>query len=140
MSGSKYRKISNRFATVAAVSFILLSLILARDALAHAQMVRSNPSKNAELPKAPEQVDLWFDELLDEGFNSVEVFAASESTSKHHTNFARGQIAVDPRDRTHLMVKMAPLPAGEYVVAWRVLSRDGHTAPGQLTFRVAGAK
>ena len=140
MSGSKYRKISNRFATVAAVSFILLSLILARDALAHAQMVRSNPAKNAELTKAPEQVDLWFNELLDEGFNSVEVFTASESALQHHANLARGQAAVDPEDRTHLTVKLAPLPAGEYVVAWRVLSRDGHSAPGRLTFRVAGAK
>jgi methionine-rich copper-binding protein CopC len=140
MSNNKYRTISNRFATVAAVSFILLSFTLARDARAHAQMVRSNPAKNAELTKAPEQVELWFNELLDDGFNSVEVFAAAELSSQHHASLTRGEAAVDPNDRTHLTVKLAPLPAGEYVVAWRVLSRDGHSAPGRLTFRVAGAK
>lgn len=37
-------------------------------------------------------------------------------------------------------VRSAPLPAGDYVAAWRVLSRDGHTAPGRLTFRVVAAQ
>lgn len=139
MSG-KYRRLSNRFATVAAAISVFLSLSLAPDALAHAQVVRSSPSKNAALSKAPERIDLWFNELLDEGFNSVEVFGAGELTSQRHTNLASGKAAVDPSDRTHLTIKVNPLRVGEYVVAWRVLSRDGHTAPGRLTFRVTGTQ
>ena len=123
----------------AAVS-VLLSFALTPNTLAHAQLVRSDPAKNAAVLKAPERIDLWFNELLDEGFNSVEVFGAGELTSQRHTNLASGKAAVDPSDRTHLTIKLNPLPAGEYVVAWRVLSRDGHTAPGRLIFRVTGTK
>jgi methionine-rich copper-binding protein CopC len=45
---------------------------------------------------------------------------------------------VDPKDRTHLMVKVGALKPGDYVVDWRVLSRDGHSAPGRITFTVKG--
>jgi copper resistance protein C len=134
----KYRKLPSRFAMVVTAIAVLLSVALAPDALAHAQLVRSSPSKNAVVSKAPEQIDLWFNELLDEGFNSVEVFAAGELALGRHVNLASGKAAVDPSDRTHLSVKLNPLSAGEYVVTWRVLSRDGHTAPGRLTFRVTG--
>jgi copper resistance protein C len=123
-------------------AFILLTLLsafaCAPDGLAHARMIRSIPQKNAELSGIPKQIELWFNELLDDGFNSVEVFTAAELTSEHHTNLASEKAVVDPKDRTHLTVKLGPLSPGEYVVQWRVLSRDGHTAPGRLTFSVTG--
>lgn len=131
---------STAFAKTAAAFVLALFFAFAHDALAHARMVRSIPAKNAELTKSPGQIDLWFNELLDEGFNSVEVFPSAELTSKKHANLVKDKAAVDPADRTHLTIKIAPLSPGEYVVEWRVLSRDGHSAPGRITFHFVGTK
>ena len=119
---------------------LILSLALAPEAHAHARMIKSSPAKDATLSASPDQLDLWFNELLEEGFNTIEVFSASELTAAKHTNLAKGKPAVDPADKTHLSVKLEPLPPGEYVVEWRVLSRDGHSAPGRIMFRVAVSK
>jgi methionine-rich copper-binding protein CopC len=115
----------------------LLALAGAPAALAHARLVRAVPASGAEVSPAPKQVELWFNELLEEGFNTVTVFASSElSTPGKHTNLAKGKPTVDPKDHTHLVVALGAVPPGEYVVEWRVLSRDGHSAPGRSTFRV----
>lgn len=107
---------------------------------AHAQVVRSSPADHAALPRSPSQIEVWFNELLEDGFNEVELFPAGEVPVKTRTNLAQGKAKVDSRDRTHLIVKVPPLPPGEYVFAWRVLSRDGHSAPGKINFRVLATK
>lgn len=111
-------------------------LALAPGALAHARLVRSSPAKAAQLPKSPEQIELWFNELLDDHFNTLEIYSAAQLHTASHTNLAKEKPLVDPADRTHLTLKVEPLAAGEYVVEWRVLSRDGHSAPGRFTFRI----
>jgi methionine-rich copper-binding protein CopC len=113
-------------------------LALAPSALAHARLLKSSPAKGAEVAQAPELLELWFNELLDAGFNTVEVFSAAELTASKRTNLVKETPAVDPKDRTHLTLKLEPLGPGEYVIEWRVLSRDGHSAPGRFTFRVTG--
>jgi methionine-rich copper-binding protein CopC len=125
---------------IALLFTLILSLALAPEAYAHARMVKSSPAKDATLSASPDQLDLWFNELLEEGFNTIEVFNSSELTAAKHTNLAKGKPAVDPGDKTHLSAKLESLPPGEYVVEWRVLSRDGHSAPGRIMFRIAGAK
>jgi copper resistance protein C len=118
----------------------LLLLIPAPAALAHARLVRSVPEKGAVLSKAPGQIKLWFNELLDAGFNSIEIFAAAELGQPKRRNLAGGKPTVDTRDRTHLTLDLEPLPPGEYAVEWRVLSRDAHSAPGRFTFRILPPK
>ena len=103
---------------------------------AHARLLRSMPAGNARLAVAPERAELWFNELLDAEFNGIEIFAASELKAKQRTNLVKGRPVVDAKDRTHLTVELPPLAPGEYVVEWRVLSRDGHSAPGRFTFTV----
>jgi methionine-rich copper-binding protein CopC len=115
-------------------------LLIPAAAHAHARLLRSQPAKEAQLATPPARIDLWFNELLDRGFNGIEVFAAAELQSKERTNLTRGAAAVDPTDRTHLSVPLPALPPGEYVVEYRVLSRDGHSAPGRFTFRVVVAQ
>ena len=116
----------------------VLLIAAAPAALAHARLVRSSPGKGDTLPNAPERIELWFSELLDDGFNSIEIFPASEIAAPKRANLAKEKPALDPRDRTHLILKTAPLAPGEYMVEWRVLSRDGHSAPGRFTFRISG--
>ena len=107
---------------------------------AHARLVRSQPAKDARVTTAPATVELWFNELLDHGFNGIEVFAAAEKSAKQRTNLTLGAAVVDSADRTHLSVSLQPLPPGSYVIEYRVLSRDGHTAPGRITFTVVAAQ
>lgn len=109
-------------------------------ALAHARLVRSQPAKDAHLTAAPASIELWFNELLDHGFNGIEVFAAAEKQEKQRTNLAQGAAVVDPDDRTHLSVPMSPLPPGQYVIEYRVLSRDGHSAPGRIAFTIVAGQ
>lgn len=109
-------------------------------ALAHARLVRSAPANQARLAAPPERVELWFSELLEDGFNSVEVVQAAEVTAKPRTNLARGAPTVDRHDRTRMTVPVQELGPGDYAVEWRVLSRDGHTAAGRFTFRVQTAR
>ena len=120
------------------VPLSLLAIALVTDAQAHARSVRSIPAKGAELSIAPDKIEMWFNELLDDGFNTVRWVSATELDSERRTNLVREKPVVDPKDRTHLAVKLPALVAGEYVVEWRVLSRDGHSAPGRFTFRVVG--
>lgn len=111
-----------------------------KEAFAHARLLKSSPA-GGETVKAPAQVDLWFNELLDGGgFNSVVIFPAAELKSKTHTNFTVGDAKVDAKDHTHLIVELKALSPGDYVVDWRVLSLDGHSAPGRFKFTVGEPK
>lgn len=108
--------------------------------LAHARLIKSNPADKAELKQSPDKIELWFNELLDDGFNSIEVFSAAELQSKARTNFSKRKPWVDPDDRTHLIIALETLKPGDYVVDYRVLSRDGHAAPGRVTFKLVETK
>ena len=120
-------------------ALIILTLIPIQ-VQAHARLVRSNPSDQAVLTSTPKQIELWFNELLEEKFNSVELFTAESAQSKERVNQADGTPKIDRKDRTHMIVTLKPLSPGEYVVEWRVLSRDGHSAPGRIRFRVSAPK
>ena len=120
------------------ILFILLLIMgSAPTTWAHARLLRAEPAKGAEVFPAPGQIDLWFNELLEDGFNTLAVFPATElASTEKHSNLVKDKPLVDPKDRTHLTVKLPLLPPGEYIVEWRVLSRDGHSAQGRSTFRV----
>jgi methionine-rich copper-binding protein CopC len=113
-----------------------LALAGAPSAWAHARLVRAVPAGGAEVSSSPKQIDLWFNELLEDGFNTVTVFAVGDLTAAKRNNLAKGKPAVDGRDHTHLTIAIEALPPGDYIIEWRVLSRDGHSAPGRSTFRV----
>ena len=118
---------------------VLISLGI-QPAFAHARLVKSNPADKAKLEEAPKQIELWFNELLDKGFHSVAVYPESEVNSKDRTSLTKGDVKVDGKDSTRLTVELKTLKPGKYVVDYRVLSRDGHSAPGRLTFEVLPAK
>jgi methionine-rich copper-binding protein CopC len=115
---------------------VLFVLTCVPGAWAHARLLRSEPKAGATLTAAPKQVELWFNELLEADFNSVTVVSVADLATAKKTNFVKGKPVVDARDRTHLTIQLNALPPGEYIVEWRVLSRDGHSAPGRATFRV----
>ena len=112
-------------------------LALHTPALAHARLERSSPAAGAVLATSPATVELKFNELLDEEFNAVEVFRAKrDGTPADEQNLTTGKARVDAADQTRLTTDLGPLAPGAYVVQWKVLSRDGHSARGRVLFRI----
>jgi methionine-rich copper-binding protein CopC len=81
-------------------------------------------------------MEFWFNELLDDEFNTVHLFASKELADKNRKDLAPDKPQVDKKDRTHLTLNLPPLEPGSYAVEYRVLSRDGHSAPGRITFTI----
>ena len=121
---------------------LAFALAIPTTAHAHARLERSTPKDKSKLAEAPKQIDLWFSELLDNNpkFNTIEVYSSTELKAKTHTNLAAGDTKVDAKDQTHLSVDLKSLPPGDYTVDWRVLSQDGHSAPGRISFKVLPPK
>ncbi len=132
---SKLRTAFGRLALLGAWTMVWL-LAAPGSALAHARLIRSTPKLDGEIAQAPPKVELWFNELLDQGFNSISVFSTAEADAKERKNLVDGEARVDGKDRTHLSIAVDALPPGEYLVDWSVLSLDGHTARGKFKFKV----
>ena len=121
-----------------AVAWSIIPLLSAYPlvALAHARLVRSIPASHAEVTAPPERIELWFSELLEDGFNSVTIVPAAQLAAPGRASLTRGVPTVDHDDRAHLVVSVPRLVFGSYVVEWRVLSRDGHSATGSFAFQI----
>jgi methionine-rich copper-binding protein CopC len=110
-------------------------LASASQAFAHARVLATVPRDNALLAGSPPAIEIRFNEILDDDFNSIEVFSEAQP-AQSPTSLTAGPATVDAKDGTHLVAPLQKLPPGTYAVHWKVLSRDGHTARGRFTFRV----
>lgn len=120
----------------AATGFVFLNQSL----WAHARLVRSSPKSDGEVQEPLKKLELWFNERLDDGFHTVQVYLVKDLSNKERKNFAKGKPRVDEKDRTHLIVDLDEMPPGEYAAEFRVLSRDGHSAPGRWKFKIVGRR
>lgn len=104
-------------------------------ALAHANLVRSDPPAGASLPTAPARVQLWFSEELEPSFSEAVVYDVNQQ------RVDRGDSHLDPNDPRSLIVSLKPnLPSGTYAIAWKTQSRiDGHVVRGIVPFGVGVA-
>lgn len=109
---------------------VLAGLLVPPKALAHAKLIRSRPNASEVLAKTPASVELWFNERLENEFNSIEV---SDMAGR---KVEGGHARVNPQDRTNLLMRLTTLPRGSYVVHWKILSVDGHTSRGRFIFSV----
>jgi methionine-rich copper-binding protein CopC len=127
-----------RRAHALSVLLVIFSVVMLAPAPvgAHAQLLRVRPADGAELTAGPAEIDLWFNELLDVGFDSILVFPAAQMGAPHPEDHTSGPTHVDRADQTHLECPVGSIVPGDWVVQWRVFSRDGHVARGRTTFRV----
>jgi methionine-rich copper-binding protein CopC len=110
---------------------VLLMLLAARGADAHAFLDHADPAVGAQVAASPKVVRLWFTETIEPKFSKVEVTAAGGSTVK------AGAVALSPSDSSELDLPLAePLAPGSYRVSWRVVSTDTHHTEGDFTFEV----
>ena len=111
------------------VLFVIL-LLTSVPVWAHAYLVKSAPAKRAVLHLPPAKIQLWFNESLEPRYSSIALIDAEGKAIKV------GAAEVSSTDPRQLSAVLKPLPAGRYVVKYRVLSIDGHIVQDQIPFTV----
>jgi methionine-rich copper-binding protein CopC len=101
----------------------------ASPALAHNQLVSAKPARDATLRKAPTAVTLAFLQRLDPESTSVVVTDAGKRRVPSSEPAVKAKTAAVKLEQ--------PLGNGDYTVAYRVVSVDGHPVQGSYTFTVA---
>ena len=96
---------------------------------AHAKLESSTPATGAVLERAPARVVLQFDSDVEQRF--------SRFTLRLPGGEKRALTGPAAHGRTReLSVPLGTLAAGDYVLEWSVVSRDGHRVSGTLRFTV----
>ena len=115
--------------------FVALSTFLfsAASALAHATLNRASPPVGSSLATAPSEVVLFFTDVLEPAFSTIEV------RNENGALMSSGKAEVDPDHGTQLRVALKPLPAGTYKVIWRAISLDTHR-PRATSYSTSGSR
>ncbi len=127
-------KIRGRHVVFGLMLLVGLTATGAGAALAHANLVRSQPAANAVLKAPPAEVRLWFSEPVEPGFSQVQLY---DRTGREIAGL--GALRLDPADNKQVVVSLpqAALGPSIYTVSWRVLSAaDGHVTAGAFAFAV----
>jgi methionine-rich copper-binding protein CopC len=110
-------------------AFLLTAIAPA--ALAHAHLVSSAPAANALVQGSPQQLVLTFTEGVEPRFSRIRLVGPLQVT------VPSAALSSENGDNTHLRVPLdKALPAGDYQVAWKVVSVDGHRTQGTYRFTV----
>lgn len=119
-------RVARRWVGIAAVAAVLV-LAWAAPASAHAELIETDPAEGSVLEVAPDVVRLTFNEPVRGVPDGVQVFDAEgeplASSSRTSDNYLLVTLDEDITD-------------GTVVVAWRVVSADGHPIAGTLSFSV----
>lgn len=113
---------------LAAALFACLALTFGSvPAQAHDQLIGSNPKQGAKLDKQPEWIELNYS-------GEIQNIGTEIRVEKDGEDFSAGEITVEGRT-----VKAAlpdDLKPGDYTIAWRVVSQDGHPISGKVEFTI----
>ncbi len=114
---------------------VILLLLPAAKAWAHAELVETNPGNGAHLGAAPRQVMLRFSESVNpvrDGFTLLD---------GNGTTVAAPQAHGVAGDGTRISMALpTSLHDGVYIVNWRVVSADSHPVHGAFVFSVGNAR
>ncbi|MER7133520.1 copper resistance CopC family protein [Streptosporangium saharense] len=113
---------------LAVVGCGVLLVLAAPAALAHDQLRSSSPAKGASVA-SPERIELVFSARVH--FPAVVLRRADNTQAPLNAPRTEGpKVTADVTE---------PLTAGGYVIAWRVVSSDGHPIEGEIPFTVTGS-
>ena len=104
---------------------VLLGLLLATPAFAHARLVSSEPAANAKV-KSPGQIKLHFSENLEPAFSSASLTDAAGKTVPVSKSVGGQAITLLP----------LTLKPGAYKVTWASVGQDTHRLTGSFGFTV----
>ena len=108
---------------------LVLTLLAAPAAFAHAQLLRTDPLDGAVLAAAPARVSLEFNEPISPLALTLVGPDGGQSTLEAETGEGSGLVIPLP----------AGLGEGSQVLNWRVVSLDGHPIAGALVFSIGAA-
>ena len=111
-----------------------LFLLAPTPAFAHAYLVKSVPASRATLFNSPGKIQLWFNERLEPKYSFASVL---DPDGKRVDSDDAHVLAEDPK---RLAIGVKKLPAGKYIVKFRVLSVDGHVVEQSFPFTIREAK
>lgn len=111
---------------------VALLLGAAGTAVAHASLVRSDPGDGASLAAPPTTVSLTFNEAI-----STPAYVVVTAPDGTRVEVGEPQI-VDGTVTQPIDPAAAPESPGEWTLAYRVVSVDGHPVTGELSFTVTG--
>jgi copper transport protein len=110
----------------------LLGAAAPADVAAHAALARSDPAAGTSLAEPPAEIRLTFTEPLESAYSGAELLDGAGQMVPNVT------VAISAQNAHEMVVTpAAPLPDGNYTVAWRTLSAaDGHTLQGYFGIAV----
>ncbi len=101
----------------------------------HAKVVRTSPAANAVLAASPDHVTLEMSEAVELKGSKLTVAVLGGMP------VALGALRHEPGTTKTVRADVsAPLAPGAYIVAWRLMSKDGHVVSGGMQFKVGAAK
>lgn len=115
--------------TAAVILLAAASLLPASAAQAHDVLKSSTPKENAKVENLTEVV-------LD--FSNKVSFPKVVVNGPDDKNYATGEAERD--GHKVIQAVSGPLPAGKYVIAYRIVSSDGHPKTGEVPFTVLAAE
>lgn len=109
---------------------ILLLLWHSNPVMAHAALVKSDPSRRATLSTSPKQIQLWFNEKIEGAYASVVLL---DSNKKSITDNNPEVVADDPKS---VVLNIPEIGTGKYTIQYRVMSIDGHVIESSFDFNI----
>lgn len=122
--------------TLAAAAGLLITmamalLVPAGTVSAHAGLENSIPAASSVLEESPTAITLDFDEPIEAGLTSIELFDGDATLIETGTPTAAAPDVVT--------ASVPELDDGLYAVVWRITSVDGHVVDGAFSFQVGSA-
>ncbi len=122
---------ARRFAlAIICASLAGVAALPASPALAHASLEASLPATSSVLEEAPVAIVLDFDEAIEAGLSSIQLFDAGQRLLEISEPVAA------EGDDTVVTAGLPELNDGIYAVVWRVASADGHVVDGAFGFTI----
>src|SRR5882757_9204031 len=114
----------------ALLAVLIVALVGAPTASAHATLLFSTPAAGSSLTTPPHTVTLTFDETVTLPSHAVRVAAASG------TSISLGAVSRSRRGDVVTAAIATALPTGTYTVTWQVIAQDGDAVTGSFPFGV----
>lgn len=105
-----------------------MALLGAGVASAHSSVVGSVPEAGAQLDKGPDKATVTFNEELQTSYPSMTVSGPDGNL------WSKGEPVVEGRTVSIALGELGPV--GEYKIAYRVTSADGHPVSGKIIFNL----
>ena len=117
---------------VTKATVFVLSVVMAPTASAHADLQVSTPEDGESLEIAPEEIRLTFSEELFEELVEISILDAAGDL------YSTIEVEQTPPPGTDVIFPWpTKAPPGEYSIAYRVVSADGHPVTGTISFSYA---